>query len=142
MGCVFCNVITGETAAAKVLDHPHAIAFLDAAPVFPGHVLVVPRNHIVTLPDLPPTDVGLFFGQVQRIAAALPKALGCDGTWVSMNNIVSQSVPHLHVHVVPRVKKDGLKGFYWPRQKYADQEAMLSMAIRIANELSADGRSE
>ncbi len=137
MACIFCSIVAGETAAAKVLDHDDAVAFLDHSPVFPGHVLVVPRAHIVTLPDLDPQMIGPFFAQVQRIAAALPEALGCQGTWVSMNNIVSQSVPHLHVHVVPRVKKDGLKGFYWPRVKYPDEEAMLATALKIASILQA-----
>ncbi len=136
MTCVFCNIINGETPAAKVLDHPDAIAFLDTAPVFPGHVLVVPRTHITTLTELPAADLGPFFAQVQRVAAAMLVAMGCDGTWVSMNNVVSQSVPHLHVHVVPRVKKDGLRGFYWPRQKYADEATMLKIALLLANELS------
>jgi histidine triad (HIT) family protein len=135
MTCLFCTIITGEVPAARVLDHPDAVAFLDKAPVFPGHVLVVPRQHIVTLPDMPVEDLGPFFAQVQRIAIGVQTALGCDGTWISMNNIVSQSVPHLHVHVVPRVRKDGLKGFYWPRQKYVDEAAMLTMALRITESL-------
>ncbi len=132
MACLFCSIVGGETSAAKVLDHADAVAFLDHSPVFAGHVLVVPRAHVVTLTDLPVNDLGPFFAQVQRVAAALPLALGCDGTWVSMNNVVSQSVAHLHVHVVPRVKKDGLRGFYWPRQKYADDAAMYEMALGIA----------
>jgi histidine triad (HIT) family protein len=120
------------------LDHPDAVAFLDTAPVFPGHVLAVPRVHAATLPDLDVAMLGPFFVQVQRIATALPVALGCDGTWVSMNNVVSQSVPHLHVHIVPRVRKDGLRGFYWPRQKYVDAESMYAMALRIAAEVTAE----
>ena len=136
MNCVFCNIVSQTSAAATVLDTPHAVGFLDTAPVFRGHVLVVPRNHVVTLADLPADEVGPFFAEVQRVAAALPVALGCDGTWVSMNNIVSQSVPHLHVHVVPRVRKDGLRGFYWPRQKYSDDEAINAMAERIATTLA------
>ncbi len=135
MACLFCNIVDRSVPAALVLDHPDAVAFLDTAPVFHGHVLVVPPQHVGTLPELPLEQVGPFFAQVQRIAAVLPLALGCDGTWVSMNNVVSQSVPHLHVHVVPRVKKDGLRGFYWPRQKYADPESMYAMALRIANQL-------
>lgn len=132
VACLFCSIIAGATAAAIVLDHADAVAFLDHSPVFPGHVLVVPRRHVVTLPDLDPGDVGPFFEQVQRVAAALPVALGCDGTWVSMNNVVSQSVAHLHVHVVPRVRKDGLKGFYWPRRRYADAAEMDQYASRIS----------
>jgi histidine triad (HIT) family protein len=132
VACPFCSIIAGETDAAIVLDHPDAVGFLDHSPVFVGHVLVVPRRHLVTLEDLDPSEVGPFFAQVQRVAAALPVALGCQGTWVSMNNIVSQSVPHLHVHVVPRVRKDGLKGFYWPRRRYDSDEAMASTAAAIA----------
>jgi histidine triad (HIT) family protein len=132
VGCIFCSIVSGELAAAKVLDHPDAVAFLDHSPVFAGHVLIVPRPHVVTLPDLPADQVGPFFVQVQRVAAVLPDALGCQGTWVSMNNVVSQSVAHLHVHVVPRVKKDGLKGFYWPRTKYPDEATMYSTALKIA----------
>jgi histidine triad (HIT) family protein len=138
MGCLFCNIVDRSVDAALVLDHRDAVAFLDTAPVFPGHVLVVPRLHVETLPQLASEALGPFFAQVQRVAAALPVALGCDGTWVSMNNTVSQSVPHLHVHVVPRVRKDGLRGFYWPRQKYADPEAMYAMALRIAATLGTE----
>jgi histidine triad (HIT) family protein len=134
--CLFCQIVERHQPAAIVLDHPDAVAFLDTAPVFVGHVLVVPRQHVVTLPDVDPVHVGPFFTQVQRIAAALPQALGCDGTWVSMNNRVSQSVPHLHVHVVPRVRKDGLRGFYWPRQRYADEAAMYETAVSIAAALA------
>jgi histidine triad (HIT) family protein len=135
VGCIFCSIVAGDSGAAKVLDHPDAVGFLDHSPVFPGHVLIVPRQHIVTLPDLPADQLGPFFAQVQRVAAALPDALGCQGTWVSMNNVVSQSVAHLHVHVVPRVKKDGLKGFYWPRTKYPDEAAMYATALRVVTVL-------
>ena len=135
--CTFCAIIAGEVSAAVVLDHPDAVAFLDRSPVFLGHVLVVPRPHVVTLADLAVADLGPFFTQVQRVSAALPVALGCDGTWVSMNNVVSQSVPHLHAHVVPRVRKDGLRGFFWPRMRYADDDAMVAMAQRIAATLGA-----
>jgi histidine triad (HIT) family protein len=101
--------------------------------VFKGHVLVVPRAHVATLADLPQGDVGPFFGEVQWTAARLPEALGCDGTFVAMNNIVSQSVAHLHVHVVPRRRKDGLRGFFWPRQRYeGDEAAEYAAAIRRA----------
>jgi histidine triad (HIT) family protein len=142
MACLFCTIVDRSVDAALVLDHPDAVAFLDTAPVFPGHVLVVPRNHVETLTDIDPPALGPFFTQVQRIALALPLALGCDGTWVSMNNKVSQSVPHLHVHVVPRVRKDGLRGFYWPRQKYATTEAQYAMALRIAEAVQQSDRQE
>ena len=136
MACTFCSILAGELAAAIVLDHPHALAFLDRSPVFEGHVLVIPRTHLITLADLPPAEVGPYFTQVQRVAAALPAALGCEGTWVSINNVVSQSVPHLHTHVVPRVRKDGLRGFYWPRQRYDGDTAMEAVAARIAASLT------
>ena len=119
--CPFCAIAAGEAEADVVYDTDSAVAFLDRSPLFAGHVLVVPRIHVVTLPEL--RDVGTFFADVQRVAAAVPEALGAQGTFVAMNNIVSQSVPHLHVHVVPRTKGDGLRGFFWPRTKYADGEA-------------------
>ncbi len=137
MSCLFCTIVAGQAPAATVLEHPDALGFLDTAPVFPGHVLLVPRVHVVTLAELPAELLGPFFAQVQRVSAALPVALGCEGTWVSMNNVVSQSVPHLHVHVVPRTRKDGLRGFYWPRQKYPDAEALATMAQRITDALSS-----
>ena len=121
--CVFCGIseLAGEEAHVVLADEV-AIAFLDRRPVFKGHVLVTPRSHAVTLADLPPADVGPFFQRVQRISAVLPAALGCQGTFVAANNIASQSVPHLHLHVVPRTKGDGLRGFFWPRQKYESPE--------------------
>ncbi len=118
--CPFCEVIAGRADGHVVLDDEVAVAFLDRRPVFKGHVLVVPRQHVVTLPDLDPGDVDGLFRRVQLIAAAMPDALGCDGTFVAINNVVSQSVAHLHVHVVPRRRKDGLRGFFWPRTTYAD----------------------
>ena len=107
------------------------LAFLDARPVFPGHTLVIPKDHYDTLPDLPPPLLPVLFEAVQRMSVAIPKALGADGTFVGINNVVSQSVPHLHVHVVPRVRKDGLRGFFWPRQKYESDDAMATVAQAI-----------
>jgi histidine triad (HIT) family protein len=135
MSCTFCEIAAGSMSAAVVLDEPEVLAFLDRSPVFPGHVLIVPRTHHETLTDLPAELLPLVFGAAQRIANAVQKALGADGTWVSMNNIVSQSVPHLHVHVVPRKRKDGLRGFYWPRVKYSSDEAMQAVAVLIRAEL-------
>lgn len=112
------------------------MAFLDVRPVFKGHVLVVPREHVVTLGDLPSDLLSPYFAAVQRISVALPVALGAQGTWVAENNVVSQSVPHLHTHVVPRTKGDGLRGFFWPRTKYAEGEAQ-EYADRIAGALGA-----
>jgi histidine triad (HIT) family protein len=122
-GCPFCAISDELAVADLVLSDEVAVAFLDRSPVFPGHVLVIPRQHVVTLTDLPSELVGPFFERVQRIAAAVPVALGADGTFVANNNIVSQSVAHLHVHVVPRRRRDGLRGFFWPRQRYAEGEA-------------------
>jgi histidine triad (HIT) family protein len=126
--CPFCAIVTGASPAEEVLRDDVAVAFLDRAPLFPGHVLVVPVEHVVTLPEL--RAVGPFFERVQRVAAALPAALGAQGTFVANNNVVSQSVAHLHVHVVPRTKGDGLRGFFWPRTKYAGGE-MDAYAARI-----------
>jgi histidine triad (HIT) family protein len=130
-GCLFCAIVADLSRTSVVLDHPDALGFLDHRPVFPGHVLVVPRSHTVTLADLAPELVGPFFAQVQRVAAAIPEALGAHGTFVAMNNVVSQSVPHLHVHVVPRRRKDGLRGFFWPRVHYASDAERDAVAARL-----------
>jgi histidine triad (HIT) family protein len=130
-GCVFCNIQAGEIPSAVVLDEERVVAFLDARPLFPGHVLVIPREHYATLGDLPAELLAPLFGAVQRVAAALPKALAADGTFVAENNVVSQSVPHLHVHVVPRRFKDGLHGFFWPRHRYASDDEMEEVAAQI-----------
>lgn len=135
--CAFCAIVARATPAHVVLDDATAVAFLDVHPVFKGHVLVVPRAHVVTLPELPPAEVGPLFERVRRVAAAVPLALGADGTFVAANNVVSQSVAHLHVHVVPRRRKDGLRGFFWPRQRYADDEEAADFAARIRAVLAA-----
>jgi histidine triad (HIT) family protein len=121
--CVFCDIIAGDTPADVVLDVPEFIGFLDRRPVFKGHVLLAPRVHVVTLPDLPAELRDGFLGAAQRLATAMVDGLGAQGSFVAMNNVVSQSVPHLHCHVVPRTKGDGLRGFFWPRTRYADGEA-------------------
>lgn len=132
-GCVFCGIVAGTVAADVVLDDDVAVAFLDRSPVFKGHVLVVPRLHVVTLTDLETYSIGPFFERVQRIARAVPDALDAHGTFVANNNVVSQSVAHLHVHVVPRRKRDGLRGFFWPREKYdAGEAARYADAIRTS----------
>lgn len=136
-GCLFCAIVAGTTPAHVVYADDTCVGFLDRAPLFHGHVLVVPRAHIVTLHDLPPAAVGPLFEGVQRIARALPEALGAQGTFVAMNNVVSQSVAHLHVHVVPRTKGDGLKGFFWPRVKYASEDAMNEIADKIRQVVGA-----
>jgi histidine triad (HIT) family protein len=122
--CLFCEIAKGATPARIVMSDDVGVAFLDRSPVFKGHVLVVPRVHVVTLADLDPLLLAPFFAVVQRISARMPAALGCDGTFVANNNVVSQSVAHLHVHIVPRRRKDGLRGFFWPRVRYdSDTEA-------------------
>jgi histidine triad (HIT) family protein len=121
--CVFCAIVAGEAHADVVLEGDDFLAFLDRRPVFKGHVLLVPRQHVVTLPDLPAGLRDGFLEAAQRIATAVVDALGAQGSFVAMNNVVSQSVPHLHLHVVPRTKGDGLRGFFWPRTKYADSES-------------------
>lgn len=133
--CVFCAIVAGSVPAFQVVDVPEGVGFLDTRPVFKGHVLVVPRQHVVTLPDLPAADLPGYFGLVQRVAAAVPAALGATGTFVAINNVVSQSVPHLHTHVVPRTKGDGLKGFFWPRTRYASDDEATDYAAKIASEL-------
>jgi histidine triad (HIT) family protein len=131
MSCVFCGIIAGTTPASFVMRDDEVVAFLDARPLFKGHVLVVPRAHVVTLADLPPSSLPRFFGVVQRLSRAVPAACGAEGSFVAMNNIVSQSVPHLHAHVVPRTKGDGLKGFFWPRSKYASDDERDAYAGKI-----------
>ncbi|HEV2798186.1 MAG TPA: HIT family protein [Nocardioides sp.] len=121
--CIFCQIIAGDLPAELVLETDDLVAFLDTRPVFKGHVLLVPREHVDTLPDLPAALRDPFLEAAQRIAVAVKDALGAQGSFVAMNNTVSQSVPHLHLHVVPRTKGDGLRGFFWPRTKYADGEA-------------------
>src|SRR5438105_3901942 len=131
IACVFCEIARGARPSARVLESDASIAFLDMKPLFAGHVLVVPRAHVETLADLAPRDVGPLFVDVRTIARAVERGLGADGTFVAVNNKVSQSVAHLHVHVVPRKKKDGLRGFFWPRHKYEDDAAMNAIAAAI-----------
>jgi histidine triad (HIT) family protein len=137
--CVFCDIAAGEVSAEIVLADETAVAFLDRRPLFKGHVLVIPREHYETLADLPAALVGPLFTRVQRVSAALPTALGAQGSFVALNNVVSQSVPHLHVHVVPRTRGDGLRGFFWPRQKYADDAEAAVYAQRIRDALAVGG---
>jgi histidine triad (HIT) family protein len=134
---VFCDIAAGLVPAHIVLADDETVAFLDARPVFKGHLLVAPREHVVTLPDLSASRVGPFFSQVQRVSAAMPVALGCQGTFVALNNVVSQSVPHLHVHVVPRTRGDGLRGFFWPRQRYASDDEAAEYADRLREALAS-----
>lgn len=137
MSCLFCRVINGDISASVVFEDDLTIAFLDHRPLFHGHCLLVPKQHYETLIDLPVELVGPVFQNVQFLAQAVEGALEAEGSFVAMNNRVSQSVPHLHVHVVPRRKKDGLKGFFWPRTKYADQEQMIAVQKLIQAAIAA-----
>lgn len=133
--CLFCRVVAGDAPAYVVLETETSFAFLDHRPVFPGHTLVVPRDHVVTLRELPADAIEPYFTDVQRVAAGVQDAMEADGTFVAANNVVSQSVPHLHVHVVPRRRKDGLRGFFWPRLKYESEDQMAAVAETIRERL-------
>ncbi|MFW6690013.1 HIT family protein [Streptomyces sp. MAR4 CNX-425] len=131
MSCLFCDIAAGELPSHRVFEDDVAVAFLDTRPLFAGHVLLVPRRHVETLTDLPEPEVGPFFVRVRRLTAAVEKAMAAAGSFVAVNNRVSQSVPHLHVHVVPRNRKDGLRGFFWPRTTYRDDEHAAGTARLI-----------
>jgi histidine triad (HIT) family protein len=130
--CLFCGIVAGSVPAFVVADEPAGFAFLDTRPVFKGHVLVVPRTHVAVLGDLPGADLAPYFGLVRRLSLAVEAGLGAGGTFVAMNNKVSQSVPHLHTHVVPRTKGDGLRGFFWPRTRYTSDDEASLYAEKIA----------
>lgn len=134
--CVFCSIVAGDVPAAMVLSDDDVVAFLDRRPLFHGHALVVPRRHVTTLPELRRAELGSLFERVQRIAAVIPIALGAQGTFIAVNNVVSQSVPHVHVHVVPRTKGDGLRGFFWPRTTYGPGEAEV-VAARLRDAIAS-----
>ncbi len=136
MDCLFCDIVDGRVPATVVVDEPFVLGFLDTRPVFKGHVLLVPRIHVDTLVDLPTELLPPLMGAVQRTAAAVVTGLGAQGSFVACNNVVSQSVPHLHWHVVPRTKGDGLRGFFWPRTKYASDEEAQEYAVRVAGALA------
>jgi histidine triad (HIT) family protein len=133
--CVFCAIVRGDTPAHIAFEDEQTVAFLDVRPLFHGHVLLIPREHHETLADLPAELVEPFFRNAQSLSVAVRDAMGAQGSFVAMNNVVSQSVPHLHAHIVPRVKKDGLRGFFWPRTKYDSDEQAADVAARIAAEL-------
>src|SRR3954453_12522333 len=135
--CLFCGIVGGDVAADVVLETEHVVGFLDHRPVFKGHVLLVPREHVVTLPDLPARLRDPFLEAGQWLATAMVSGLGAQGSFVAMNNTVSQSVPHLHLHVVPRTKGDGLRGFFWPRTRYADDAERAEYAGKLRAALEA-----
>ena len=134
--CLFCRIVSGEVPAVIVYEDEHSVGFLDHRPLFHGHTLLVPREHVEVLGELPVLQVGPFFKTVQLLSLAVEAGLDAEGTFVAMNNRVSQSVPHLHIHVVPRRKKDGLKGFFWPRTKYKSEEEMVAVKKSIATALA------
>jgi histidine triad (HIT) family protein len=133
--CIFCEIAGGVLPAQVVFEDCHSIGFLDTRPLFPGHVLLIPRDHIETMADLPAELTGPLFSNARKIARVMESALGAEGSFVAVNNRVSQSVPHLHIHVVPRRKGDGLKGFFWPRRKYQSEAEMESVAEMLRSGL-------
>jgi histidine triad (HIT) family protein len=136
LACKFCEIVAGTAPAERVYEDEFSLAFLDTKPLFHGHCLLVPKQHWVTLLELPEPEIGPLFLASQRVTAAVQKAMNAQGTFVAINNIVSQSVPHLHIHIVPRTKGDGLKGFFWPRTKYADEDHMTSVGEQIRSALA------
>lgn len=135
--CLFCKVVAGDVAARLVFEDEISLAFLDHRPVFPGHCLLIPKNHYETLTDLPEDLIGSYFKNAQLLARAVESAMAAHGTFVAMNNRVSQSVPHLHTHIVPRRRKDGLKGFFWPRQPYQSEQEIETVQSEIRSALAA-----
>jgi histidine triad (HIT) family protein len=129
--CRFCQIVAGDESAHVVLDDDRTVAFLDNRPLFPGHALLVPREHHETLADLPPELIGPLFENARLLSVAVPRAMKKPGSFVALNNVVSQSVLHVHVHVVPRKPKDGLRGFFWPRTKYESEDQMRAVAERV-----------
>lgn len=135
--CTFCRVVRGEAPSHIVFEDDVSVGFLDHRPLFPGHCLLVPRQHVVLLHELPGDQVGPLFANVQVLARVMETGLGAEGSFVAVNNRVSQSVPHLHVHVVPRRRQDGLRGFFWPRQHYASDAEMASVQTRLRDAIAA-----
>ena len=134
--CLFCRIAAREVEAFIVYEDDVALAFLDTRPLFPGHTLLVPKLHVETLPELPADAVGPLFARAQALCRGVENAMRAEGTFVAINNRISQSVPHLHVHIVPRRTKDGLKGFFWPRTKYRDAEEAEAVRVAITDALN------
>ena len=135
--CPFCAIAAGEAEAEVVYEDEDTLAFLDHRPLFPGHSLLIPRAHHETLADLPDELIEPYFRAARLLSIAIPDAMGAQGSFVAMNNVVSQSVPHLHTHVVPRVRKDGLRGFFWPRRKYESDEHLAATAVKVREAVAA-----
>ena len=135
MSCLFCRIASGAEPVLKVLEDAQFVAFLDHRPLFPGHVLLIPREHVATLLDLPDTLLEPLMRWTRALTRGVEDAMGAEGAFVAINHKVSQSVPHLHVHVVPRRRGDGLKGFFWPRHPYRDpahaEETRAAIAARL-----------
>lgn len=140
MKCAFCDIVAGKVPAEIVSRDEHSLAFLDHRPLFPGHVLLIPLKHVDTLADLPASEVAPLFQTAQSLERAVENALEAEGTFIAINNHVSQSVPHLHVHIVPRSKGDGLKGFFWPRRGYDSEEHLRETAAKIRAALDLSRR--
>ena len=133
--CIFCQIAAGKLPARIVYEDAETMAFLEIRPLFPGHVLLCPREHYETLADLPAEMTGPMMGKMQLLSQAVEAAVDAEGTFLAINNKVSQSVPHLHIHIVPRRKRDGLRGFFWPRIPYKDDEAREAVGVAIAREV-------
>ena len=129
--CTFCAIVAGEVDAEVVFEDDVSLAFLDFRPLFPGHSLLVPREHHETLADLPAELIEPYFAAAQLLSRAIPEAMGAQGSFVAINNVVSQSVPHVHTHIAPRVRKDGLRGFFWPRRKYESDEHLAETGATV-----------
>jgi histidine triad (HIT) family protein len=140
--CLFCRIVAGSVPAAIVFEDENTVAFLDHRPLFAGHTLLVPRAHLETLPELPAAGLEPLFANAQALCVAVERAVGAQGTFVAINNRVSQSVPHLHIHIVPRRPKDGLKGFFWPRGKYGDAAEMEAARVSVNREMVRLKKSE
>jgi histidine triad (HIT) family protein len=136
MDCIFCEIVRGSLAAFTVLEDTDSLAFLDHRPLFPGHCLLIPKQHFGTLSDLPAAKIGPLFENAQKLAIAMETGLKAEGSFIGINNRISQSVPHLHIHVVPRRKKDGLKGFFWPRTPYGSEDEMRDVQRKLREALS------
>jgi histidine triad (HIT) family protein len=137
--CAFCAIATGDGDSHVVFEDRDTIAFLDNRPLFDGHTLLIPRDHVETLADLPDELLEPYFRNVRMLSVAVRDAMGAQGSFVAANNVVSQSVPHLHFHIVPRVRKDGLRGFFWPRRKYRDEAHAAEAAAKVRGAVAALG---
>lgn len=140
-GCAFCSILLGQAEAPRVFEDEATLAFLDHRPLFPGHCLLIPRKHIETLGDVPDELIKPLFATVRMLALAVQRAMSAEGTFIAMNNRVSQSVPHFHVHIVPRSRGDGLKGFFWPRRKYRDTEEIEKVLAALRSATAEEVRA-